>query len=249
MKERANKQIWAIRFLNSLIVKLPLPIPQIPPPPPPGGLAFPPVTTSSTSPSSAARPPSQPPTPSSQQSGGGSGSPVQNNFTSQQNWSFEEQFKQVSERPIPMRPIGHRVRADGRFHLFGGTKKDRVAAGGVKPLPACMSVLPPYYPHQFSRPFLLRAARIVNLPLSLTRPPFLPVSMKEQERGRRMERAGAINEVVKLNLAVFARAASISLSLSLSLLARLSAAPSLSPTVINSLSPPLSLLFPRYRTT
>ena len=39
-------------------------------------------------------------------------------------------------------------------------------------------------------------------------------------------RAGAINEVVKLNLAVFARAASVHLSL---FLARLSAAPSLSP--------------------
>ena len=42
-----------------------------------------------------ARPPSQPTTPSSQQSS----SPIQQtpqNFSSQQNWSFEEQFKQVS---------------------------------------------------------------------------------------------------------------------------------------------------------
>ena len=61
---------------------------------------------------------------------------------------------------------------------------------------------------------------------------------------RASEQAGAINEVVKLNLAVFARAASIRPSL---FLARLSAAPSHSPTVINSLS--LSLSFPRYRTT
>ena len=38
-----------------------------------------------------ARPPSQPTTPSSQQSS----SPIQQNFSSQQNWSFEEQFKQV----------------------------------------------------------------------------------------------------------------------------------------------------------
>ena len=52
---------------------------------PPPGLNFPPLT----------RPPSQPPTPSSQRSnsplngsGGGFGG-------SQQNWSFEEQFKQV----------------------------------------------------------------------------------------------------------------------------------------------------------
>ena len=43
-----------------------------------------------TPPLSLARPPSQPPTPSSQSS-----SPVQQNFGSQQNWSYEEQFKQV----------------------------------------------------------------------------------------------------------------------------------------------------------
>merc|ERR1719264_2263682 len=40
-----------------------------------------------------ARPPSQPTTPSSQQSS----SPIQQNFSSQQNWSFEEQFKQLYE--------------------------------------------------------------------------------------------------------------------------------------------------------
>ena len=44
-----------------------------------------------------ARPPSQPTTPSSQQSS----SPIQQNFSSQQNWSFEEQFKQVSETLKP----------------------------------------------------------------------------------------------------------------------------------------------------
>ena len=66
--------------------------------------------------------------------------------------------------------------------------------------------------------------------------------MKEQEE-RGLERAGAINEVVKLNLAVFARAASVHLSLSL---ARLSAAPSHSPTVINSL--PLLSTLPDYVT-
>ena len=47
-----------------------------------------PPTVSLTAP---ARPPSQPATPSSQQSS----SPIQQNFSSQQNWSFEEQFKQV----------------------------------------------------------------------------------------------------------------------------------------------------------
>ena len=58
------------------------------------GLPMPPHTTFSPIPP--ARPPSQPTTPSSQQSS----SPVshtQQNFSSQQNWSFEEQFKQVRE--------------------------------------------------------------------------------------------------------------------------------------------------------
>lgn len=59
-----------------------------------GILGFqPPHTTFSPIPP--ARPPSQPTTPSSQQSS----SPIQQtpqNFSSQQNWSFEEQFKQVS---------------------------------------------------------------------------------------------------------------------------------------------------------
>merc|ERR1739838_982664 len=39
------------------------------------------------------RPPSQPATPSSQQSS----SPIQQDFSSQQSWSFEEQFKQLYE--------------------------------------------------------------------------------------------------------------------------------------------------------
>ena len=59
------------------------------------GLPMPPHTTFSPIPP--ARPPSQPTTPSSQQSS----SPVshtQQNFSSQQNWSFEEQFKQVRAR-------------------------------------------------------------------------------------------------------------------------------------------------------
>ena len=54
-------------------------------------LGMPPHTTFSPLPP--ARPPSQPTTPSSQQSS----SPIQQNFSSQQNWSFEEQFKQVRE--------------------------------------------------------------------------------------------------------------------------------------------------------
>ena len=54
----------------------------------------PPHTTYSPLPHAPARPPSQPTTPSSQQSS----SPIQQNFSSQQNWSFEEQFKQVSAR-------------------------------------------------------------------------------------------------------------------------------------------------------
>ena len=45
-------------------------------------------------PTAPARPPSQPTTPSSQQSS----SPIQQNFSSQQNWSFEEQFKQVGHQ-------------------------------------------------------------------------------------------------------------------------------------------------------
>ena len=43
-----------------------------------------------------ARPPSQPTTPSSQQSSSPNLPQTQQNFSSQQNWSFEEQFKQVS---------------------------------------------------------------------------------------------------------------------------------------------------------
>jgi len=55
-----------------------------------GGLPTPPSMAPSNTP---ARPPSQPTTPSSQQSS----SPIQQNFSSQQNWSFEEQFKQLYE--------------------------------------------------------------------------------------------------------------------------------------------------------
>ncbi len=79
--------------------------PALPPLPP-----LPPVSSSSSSPSPAsfpplARPPSQPPTPSSQSSsspvhgggGGGGGGGGRDNGGTQQTWSFEEQFKQVSE--------------------------------------------------------------------------------------------------------------------------------------------------------
>jgi len=55
-----------------------------------GGLPTPPSMAPSGTP---ARPPSQPTTPLSQQSS----SPIQQNFSSQQNWSFEEQFKQLYE--------------------------------------------------------------------------------------------------------------------------------------------------------
>lgn len=68
-----------------------------------GGLRVPPVSAASMlglqpplntfAPLPPARPPSQPTTPSSQQSS----SPVHQNFSSQQNWSFEEQFKQLYE--------------------------------------------------------------------------------------------------------------------------------------------------------
>ena len=70
--------------------------------------------------------------------------------------------------------------------------------------------------------------------------------MKEQEGEGWGERAGAINEVVKLNLAVFARAASVHLSLSLSLPRSIVSRP-ISLADRNQLS--LSPFFPRYRTT
>jgi hypothetical protein len=58
-----------------------------------GSLPTPPTISGLNPTGTLARPPSQPTTPSSQQSS----SPIQQNFSSQQNWSFEEQFKQLYE--------------------------------------------------------------------------------------------------------------------------------------------------------